>query len=100
MNVSKVHNTAWREKLWRKMWGCGVEESFVNTKGVEARVVVDVQQSRWFRVDEGLRQGCPLSSLLYSTGIYIMGMAEELEKENLGVKVEGVWCMWSSTVCR
>ena len=50
MNVSKAHNTAWRETLWRKMWGCGVEESFVNTKGVEARVVVDVQQSRWFRV--------------------------------------------------
>ena len=73
----------------------GVEESFLSLceglyEGVQASVQVDGQQSRWFRVDEGLRQGCPLSPLLYS--VYIMGMVEELERENLGVKVSGVWC--------
>ena len=57
---------------------------------MQASVQVDGQQSRWFRVEEGLRQGYPLSSLLYS--IYIMGMVEELERERLGVKVSGVWC--------
>ena len=59
-------------------------------EGVQASVQVDGQQSRWFRVEEGLRQGCPLSPLLYS--IYIMEMVEELERESLGVKVSGVWC--------
>ena len=63
-------------------------------KGVQASVQVDGQQSRWFRVDEGLRQGCPLSPLLYS-----MGMVEELERENLGVKVSGVCMVWSITIC-
>ena len=95
MDVSKAYDTVWREGLWRKMREYGVEESFVSLceglyEGVQASVQVDRQQSRWFRVDEGLRQGCPLSPLLYS--VYIMGMVEELERENLGVKVSGVWC--------
>ena len=31
-----------------------------------------------------------MSPLLYS--IYVMGMIEELQKEGLGVKIEGIWC--------
>ena len=38
----------------------------------------------------GLMQGCPLSPLIFN--IYLMGMAEELERANLGVKLEGCWC--------
>lgn len=37
---------------------------------VEAGVLVNGQQSRWFEVEEGLRQSCPLSSLLYSTYLW------------------------------
>ena len=57
----------------------------------EASVALDSQQSRWFKVDEGLRQGCSLSPLLYS--IYVMGMLEEeLENAGLGVQMDGIWC--------
>ena len=56
---------------------------------VEASIVLDGQQSRWFKVENGLRQGCPLSPLLYS--IYVMGMVEKLE-EGLGVKEGDYWC--------
>ncbi len=59
-------------------------------ENVQASVLLEGQQSRWFDVDEGLRQGCPLSPLLYS--IYVMGMLEELEREELGVKMDGMWC--------
>ena len=84
MDVSEAYDTVWREGLWKKMREYGVEESFVRLckrlyEGVQASVQVDGQQSRWFRVEEGLRQGCPLSPLLYN--IYIMGMVEELERE-------------------
>jgi len=35
-------------------------------EGVEASIVLDGEQSRWFQVEKGLRQGCTLSPLLYS----------------------------------
>jgi len=45
---------------------------------------VSGSQSRLFRVDEGLRQGCLFLS--------VMGMIKELENETLGVNVSGSWC--------
>ena len=59
-------------------------------KEVEGSVLMDNEQSRWFSVEEGLRQGWPLSPLLYS--IYVMGMVEEIEDKGVGVEVDGVWC--------
>ena len=73
----------------------GVTQKFVRVcqglyEEVEASVILDGEQSRWFKVEKGLRQGCPLSPLLYS--IYVMGMVEELEDRGLGVKEEEEWC--------
>ena len=71
----------------------GVEENFVRVceglyTGVEMRVLLNGEKS-WFVVERGLRQGWPLSPLLF---IFLMGMAEELERTQLGVKLEGCWC--------
>ena len=46
--------------------------------------MLDGQQSRWFKVEKGLRQGYPLSPLLYS--INVMGLVEKLEEEGQGVR--------------
>ena len=95
LDVSKAYDTVWREGLWEKMRSYGVAEKFIRVcqglyEDVEASVVLDGEQSRWFRVEKGLRQGCPLSPLLYS--IYVMGMVEKLEEEGLGVKEGEYWC--------
>ena len=95
LDVSKAYDTVWREGLWKKMEQYGIEEKFVQVcrglyQGVEASVVLEGGTSRWFSVETGLRQGCPLSPLLYS--IYVMGMMEQLEEKRLGVKMEGTWC--------
>ena len=55
--------------------------------GVETRVELNGGKSRWYAVEWGLRQGCLLSPLLFK--IYLIGMAEELERAQLGVKLEG-----------
>ena len=69
----------------------GVGEGMITVcKNVKASVLLDGEESRWFGVDKGLRQGCPLSPLLNS--IYMMGMVEELKGEKLGVELGGVWC--------
>ena len=41
-------------------------------------------------VERGLRQRCPMSPLPFI--IYLMEMAEELERAQLGVKLDGCWC--------
>ena len=38
----------------------------------------------------GLRKKCPFFPLLFN--IYLMGMAEELKRAQLGVKLQGCWC--------
>ena len=65
-----------------------VEEKLVRVyeglySGVPRRVVLNGGKSRWFAVERGLRQGCPLSPLLFN--IFLRGMAEELERAQLGV---------------
>ena len=95
LDVSKAYDTVWCDGLWRKMQQYGVEEKFVRIcrglyKGIEASVVLEGEQSRWFLVETGLRQGCPLSPLLYS--IYVMDMMKQLEEKCLGVIMDGMWC--------
>ena len=37
----------------------------------EARVKVEEKRSEWFKVDQGVRQGCTLSSLVFNVGKHL-----------------------------
>ena len=68
LDVSKAYSSVLREELWCKIRHYGAEEKFVKVcegllSGVEMRVVMNGVKSRWFGVERGLRQGCPLSPL-------------------------------------
>ena len=76
------------------MWHYGVVEKFVKVceglyKEVEMRLVMNGAKSRWFGAERGHRQRCSLSLLF---NIYMMGMVEELERAQLGVKLEEHRC--------
>ena len=95
LDISKAYDSVWREELWHKMRQYGVEELFVRVceglyNGVEMRVVLNGGKPRWFAVERRLRQGHPISPLLFN--ISLMGMAEELERAHPGIKLEGCWC--------
>ena len=53
-------------------------------------VLMDGECSWWFELEAWLRQGCPLSTVLYS--VYVMEMLKDLEEKRLGIEVEGTWC--------
>jgi len=76
------------ETVWSTTEVCKGVSEFV--EGVEASIVLDGEQSRWFKVEKGLRQGCTLSPLLYS--IYVMGIVEKLEEGSQGVKEDEEKC--------
>ncbi len=57
---------------------------------VMTRVMLKGGKSWRFAVERGLRERQPLSPLLFN--IYLMGMAEELDRAQLGVKLEGCQC--------
>ena len=94
LDISKAYVNVWRDRLWHKMRKYGVEEKFVGVyerlhSGVETREVLNWGR-RWFAMEGRFRQGCPLSPLLFD--FYLMGIAEELERAQLGVKLEGCRC--------
>ena len=55
--------------------------------GVEARIVSEAGQLKWFGIERVFRQGCPLLSTLFN--LYVSGMVEELKGARICVKIDG-----------
>ena len=79
------------EVIYKKLWCRGeLYQNLPMPVSGRKSAVLDGQQSRWFKVDKRLRQGCALSPLLHS--IYQMGLVEKLEEEGLGEREGDFWC--------
>lgn len=92
IDIQKAYDRVWRKGLWYKLHKYGITGKFWRVlrniyESVESCVVVNGTQSRWFSVETGLRQGCLLSPILFA--IYINGLAEEIQRVNLGVQLMG-----------
>lgn len=58
---------------------------------IQVSTLVDGHRSRWVQATVGVRQGCPLSPLLFN--IYINSLAKKPEElaESHGVEIVGSW---------
>ena len=94
LDLRKAFPSVWREGLWEKMKYYGIDGKFLRLcqdlyRDVGARVRVGKVFSERYTIEGGLRQGCILSPSLFS--LFLMELAEEQERQGLGVRVRGTW---------
>ena len=87
LDFKKAFPSVWREGLWGKMRGYGIEGKFLRLcerlySDVGARVRVGKVFSERFMIKEGLRQGCILSPTLFS--LFLMDLALVRKKRTGG----------------
>ena len=88
-----------RKKLWECMREKGISERLVRRieeiySETKNRVRVNGKESEYFWNEKGVRQGCPLSSTLFT--IYISEIVEMFKRAQAGGVVIGkekVWCL-------
>lgn len=90
LDSSKAFDTVWREGLMFKLYNIGVTGkiwTLINNchQHTTSSVIVNQMQSKWFSVNQGVRQGGVLSTFLYL--VFINDLLTELEdsSKNIGV---------------
>jgi hypothetical protein len=78
--LCKVHDIRIRGKLWTLIDGCHID--------TKSAVIVNYQQSDWFPVEQGIRQGGVLSGFLYT--IYINNLLNELTQNNKNFGIHSI----------
>jgi len=73
----------WEEGVRGKMWRVVKEMYSV----VQSTVLVGEEQTEWFDLSTGVRQGCVMSPILFS--LFINGLAREINKQGKGVDIGG-----------
>lgn len=90
IDLRKAYDSVWRAGLWRILWDMGVRGRMWRAlKGLYAVVRCVVHsggfKSEAFDVGVGLKQGCPLSCILFL--FFINGLLVVLRQLGLGVKI-------------
>ncbi|NRA93460.1 MAG: reverse transcriptase family protein, partial [Psychroserpens sp.] len=92
IDLRKAYDRVWREGLWKRLWDEGVRGKMwrviknLYTK-VQSCVLLGREKTQYFNVDEGVRQGCVLSPILFS--IFINKLAKDIINSGLGIPIKG-----------
>ena len=92
IDVKKAYDTVWRNGLWKRMWDEGVRGKMWRVvkemySVVQSAVLVGEDQTEWFDLSTGVRQGCVMSPILFS--LFINGLARKINEVGKGVEVGG-----------
>ena len=88
LDLRKAFDRVWREGMWKILEDLGYGGVFLEVvKGMykENRVVAKLgdAQSKWVNLQEGLKQGCNLSPVLFA--LYVRDLSVKLMESNLGL---------------
>ena len=91
IDLSKAFDTVPRDILLMKLRDVGVTGKFFNIirniyTNDQAYLKIDGKITTPFPISQGVRQGCPLSPLLFN--IFMAGLAKSLSATDLGLKLE------------
>ena len=90
IDMKKAYDTVWRDGLWKRLWDEGVRGKLWRViknmySVVQSAVLVGEEQTEWFDLSTGVRQGCVMSPILFS--LFINGLAKEINERAVGVEV-------------
>ena len=96
IDLKKAFDTVWWDGLLRAVHDAGIRGKTWRIirsvySDIQVSTLVDGHPSRWVQATVGVRQGCPLSPVLFN--IYINSLAKKLEElaETHGVEIVGSW---------
>ena len=91
LDFKKAFDSVWRDKLLVTAWEVGIRGnafSIINNiySNVQSMVRFGEIQTDMFVIEEGLKQGCGLSPVLFC--IYINELARMIRAKNLGARID------------
>lgn len=97
LDFRKAFDTVWREGLLRAAWDIGIRGRIWRVidnlyEKVQGRVRLGQIETDFFDIDEGVKQGCVLSPVLFC--IFMHEFTKLLKERDLGVRIHDV-CMGS-----
>ena len=88
LDVEKAFDRIWRKGLWNHLWNIGIRGKFWRVmrtlyKNTLASIKIGGIRSRTFKIKQGVKQGCALSSTLFN--MFVQILIEKLESTKKGV---------------
>ena len=85
-----AYDRVWREGLWAKLEEYGFGGKFLRIikelyNGCESKVGLGGNETGWFKMEEGLKQGCVLSPMLFA--LFLKGLGDRLLETGMGIQV-------------
>jgi len=93
VDFRKAFDTVWHDGLWKRLWDSGVRGKAWRIirklySSIYAKVRLGDKTSRKVKMNQGVRQGCPLSPTLFN--FFVDELATELRQSGYGSKFLGL----------